>query len=56
MAMHTHTNKTAGQAIKGAGDPALPRNLKPRYCGNSGTQVTGGSSSILDSFGGKQEC
>jgi hypothetical protein len=48
--MRTHTDKTAGQALKGAGVPALPRNLKPRYCGNSGTQVTGGSSSVLDSF------
>lgn len=48
--MLTHTEKTAGQAIKGAGAPALPRKLKPRYCGNFGTQVSGGASSILDSF------
>jgi hypothetical protein len=48
--MRTHTDKTAGQALKGAGVPALPLDLKPRYCGNPGTQVTGGSSSVLDSF------
>jgi hypothetical protein len=39
-----------GEQIKGAGVPALPLTLKPRYCGESGTQVTGGSSSVLDSF------
>lgn len=42
--------KPLDEQLDGAGATALPRNLMPRYCGNSGTQVTGGSSSVLDSF------